>query len=247
MGFDATRDSATARQFIGYMPEHDCLPTDMVATEFVAHMARMSGLPRTAARERTADSLRHVGLYEERYRQIRGFSTGMKQRVKLAQAIVHDPRLLLLDEPTNGLDPTGREEMLDLIERTGRVFGIAILMASHLLSEIERICDHVVVLDGGHLLRSAAIGEYTARNQVLAVEVESGAEALAGALASRGLRVTHVGRLVLVETDGDRPHDAVRDAVVELDLSLLRVEQQRRSLEDVFRTPQEAGAGHAGQ
>ena len=94
------------------MPEHDCLPPDLTAAEFVTHMARISGLPRTAARERASEALRHVGLYEERYRQIGGYSTGMKQRVKLAQALVHDPDLLLLDEPTNGLDPAGRDAML---------------------------------------------------------------------------------------------------------------------------------------
>ena len=107
----ATR-APTIRQFVGYMPETDCLPPDVTATDFVSHMARMSGLPASAARERTAEVLRHVGLYEERYRAIGGYSTGMKQRVKLAQALVHGPRLLLLDEPTNGLDPAGRDEML---------------------------------------------------------------------------------------------------------------------------------------
>ena len=105
------------------------------------HMGRMSGLPASASRERTAEVLRHVGLYEERYRPIGGYSTGMKQRVKLAQALVHDPKLLLLDEPTNGLDPAGRDEMLDLVRRTGTEFGIAVVVASHLLGEIERVCD----------------------------------------------------------------------------------------------------------
>ena len=110
--------------------------------------------PTTAARERTADTLRHVGLYEERYRPIGGYSTGMKQRVKLAQALVHDPQLVLLDEPTNGLDPAGRDDMLGLIRRIGTEFGISVLVTSHLLGELERVCDHVVVIDGGRLLRS---------------------------------------------------------------------------------------------
>src|SRR3990172_10114297 len=133
------------------MPEHDCLPLDISGSDFVNHMARLSGLPRAAARERTADVLRHVGLFEERYRPMGGYSTGMRQRVKLAQALVHDPRLLLLDEPTNGLDPSGRDEMLGLIERTGTEFGIAIIVASHLLGEIERVCDHLVAIEGGRL------------------------------------------------------------------------------------------------
>lgn len=149
LGYDVVREGTTLRQFVGYMPEHDCLPGDVSATEFVAHMAQINGLPRSAARERTAETLRHVGLFEERYREIRGYSTGMKQRVKLAQALVHDPRILFLDEPTNGLDPAGRDEMLDLVRRTGTEFGISIIMASHLLGEIERVCEHLVVIDGG--------------------------------------------------------------------------------------------------
>ncbi|MCK9518785.1 MAG: ABC transporter ATP-binding protein, partial [Dehalococcoidia bacterium] len=149
LGLDVVAQGPELRQFVGYMPEHDCLPLDMTATDFVSHMAQISGLPRTAARERTAETLRHVGLFEERYREMRGYSTGMKQRVKLAQALVHDPRLMLLDEPTNGLDPAGRDEMLDLVRRTGREFGIAIVMSSHLLGEIERVCDHLVVIEAG--------------------------------------------------------------------------------------------------
>ncbi|MCE0447780.1 ABC transporter ATP-binding protein [Streptomyces tricolor] len=154
-GLDVATEGAAIRERVGYMPEHDCLPPDVSATEFVVHMARMSGLPPAAARERTADTLRHVGLYEERYRPIGGYSTGMKQRVKLAQALVHDPQLVFLDEPTNGLDPVGRDEMLGLIRRIHTDFGISVLVTSHLLGELERTCDHVVVIDGGKLLRPA--------------------------------------------------------------------------------------------
>ena len=156
LGLDVATDGAEIRALVGYMPEHDCLPPDVSATEFVVHMGRMSGLPYPAARERAADTLRHVGLDEERYRPIGGYSTGMKQRVKLAQALVHDPRLVLLDEPTNGLDPASRDDMLALIRRIGTDFGIAVLVTSHLLGELERISDHVVVIDGGRLLRSSA-------------------------------------------------------------------------------------------
>ena len=202
---DATRGSARVfdldvatqglaiRQLVGYMPEHDCLPPDISATEFVNHMARMSGLPRASARERTADVLRHVGLFEERYRPMGGYSTGMKQRVKLAQALVHDPRLLLLDEPTNGLDPAGRDEMLDLIHRTGTEFGIAIIMASHLLGEIERVCDFLVAIDAGRLLRAAALGTFTQHTGTLIVEVDErpgGAGTTAGRAAARACAST---------------------------------------------------------
>jgi ABC-2 type transport system ATP-binding protein len=235
LGFDVATQGTELRQFVGYMPEHDCLPGDVSATEFVAHMARMSGLPRAAARERTAETLRHVGLFEERYREIRGYSTGMKQRVKLAQALVHDPRLLLLDEPTNGLDPAGRDDMLDLVRRTGKEFGIAIVMASHLLGEIERVCEYLVVIDGGHLLRSGPITGFTERTQVLAVEVESGAPQLVERLTRAGLVVKEEGRLVLVGTAEGPPYDLIRDTVVDLGIGLVRMEQRRQALEDLFR------------
>ena len=187
------------------MPEHDCLPPDMTATDFVSHLALISGLPRSAARERTAEVLRHVGLYEERYRAIGGYSTGMKQRVKLAQALVHDPRLLLLDEPTNGLDPAGRDEMLELIQRTGTEFGIAVIVASHLLGEIERVCDHLVAIEGGKLLRSAPLGSFTERTGTLAVEVEEGRDALAARLTARGSATSSVdGSAVLVDLVDER-------------------------------------------
>jgi ABC-2 type transport system ATP-binding protein len=235
LGMDVVREASSIRKVVGYMPEHDCLPPDVSATEFVTHMARISGLPRSAARERTAEVLRHVGLYEERYRQIGGYSTGMKQRVKLAQALVHDPKLLLLDEPTNGLDPVGRDEMLDLIKRTGNDFGIAVVVASHLLGEIEQVCSYLLAIDAGRLLRAAPITTFTARTPVLAVEVEEGADRLAAALAGRGFKTRAEEGCVLVALEDDALYDAVRDTVAELDLPLVRIEQERRRLEDLFR------------
>jgi len=235
LGYDVRTEGTTLRRFVGYMPESDCLPPDTTATDFVGQMARLSGLPKAAARERAAEVLRHVGLYEERYRAIGGYSTGMKQRVKLAQALVHDPRLLLLDEPTNGLDPAGRDEMLALVQRTGTEFGIAVLVASHLLGEIERVCDFLVAIDAGKLVRAAPLREFTERTGTLAVEVEEGAAGLAAALVGAGLSATVEGRTVLVELQDDRPWDLVRDTVAELDLPLVRIEQRRRGLEELFR------------
>ncbi len=234
LGHDVATDGARLRRSVGYMPESDCLPPDSSATDFVTQMGRWSGLPASAARERAAEVLRHVGLYEERYRQIGGYSTGMKQRVKLAQALVHDPRLLLLDEPTNGLDPAGRDEMLALVRRTGTEFGIAVVVASHLLGEIERVCDFLVAIDAGRLLRAAPLGAFTERTGALAVEVEDNAAALATALTAAGLRVTVDGRTVLVELGDDQQYDAVRDAVAELGLPLVRMQRRRHGLEDLF-------------
>lgn len=245
-GFDVATQGPTLRRFVGYMPEHDCLPPDVSATEFVSHMAQINGLPRAAARERTAEVLRHVGLFEERYRAIGGYSTGMKQRVNLAQALVHDPRLLMLDEPTNGLDPAGRDEMLDLIRRIGSDFQMSILMSSHLLGEIERVCDHLVVIDAGRLMRSDSISSFTEQEQVLALEVDSKQEELVDRLAAKGLEASVDGRLILVAIDGSAPYDLVRDEIVDLGIGLLRLEQRRHSLEDLFRVENEEGAGSDG-
>jgi ABC-2 type transport system ATP-binding protein len=235
LGFDVATQGPQLRQFVGYMPEHDCLPPDVSATDFVIHMARINGLPPAAARERTAETLRHVGLFEERYRAIGTYSTGMKQRVKLAQALVHDPRLLMLDEPTNGLDPAGRDEMLDLIRRIGSDFGISMLMSSHLLGEIERVCDSLVVIDAGRLMRSDTIASFTASKQVLAVEVDERQEELKQRLEAKGLEVRQDGQMLLISLNGNEPYDLVRDAVVDLGVGLLRLEQGRHRLEDLFR------------
>src|ERR671915_1927308 len=172
LGLDVGKNGGQIREQIGYMPQHECLSPDMSATEVVVHIARISGLPATAARERAADTLRHVGLYEERYRPIGGYSTGMRQRVKLAQALVHDPELVFLDEPTNGLDPLGRDEMLALIRRIGTEFGIAVLVTSHLLGELERTSDNIVVIDAGRLLRASSTAEFTQTTGSLTVEVQ---------------------------------------------------------------------------
>ena len=245
MDLDVKTEGTTIRQFVGYMPEYDCLPPDTSATDFVTHMARMSGLPKAAARERTAEVLRHVGLYEERYRAIGGYSTGMKQRVKLAQALVHGPRLLLLDEPTNGLDPAGRDEMLALVRRTGTEFGIAVIVASHLLGEIERTCDFLVAIDAGRLLRAAPLGSFTERTGVLAVEVEEGADGLAAALVGRGLQAVADGRTVLLGVAEEAQYNIVRDSIADLGLALVRLEQRRQSLEDLFRDDVPATAAGA--
>jgi len=241
LDLDSATQGERIRELVGYMPEHDCLPPDVSATEFVAHMARVSGLPSGAARERTADVLRHVGLYEERYRPIGGYSTGMKQRVKLAQSLVHDPSVLFLDEPTNGLDPAGRDEMLALIERIGREFGIAVIVASHLLGEIERVAGWLVAIDSGRLLRTASLSSFTERTGQLLVETEEEADPLAARLGARGIAARADGRTVIVEiaaaAEGEYAiYDAVRDEAVALGLPLIRIEHRRHQLEDLFRT-----------
>jgi ABC-2 type transport system ATP-binding protein len=161
----------------------------------------------------------------------------MKQRVKLAQALVHDPRLVLLDEPTIGLDPEGRDEMLRLIRRIGTEFGIAVIVSSHLLSEIERVCDHLVEIEDGRLVRSEAMTALTALTRVLAIEVDGDNAPLADRLRERGVTVRRSGRLLLVPRDQDTLLDLVRDSVVDLGLGLVRLQQSRRRLEELFHSP----------
>ena len=234
-------DRQAIRRLVGYMPEHDCLPPDMSATEFVTWLARCSGFPPSAARERAAEVLRHVGLFEERYRPMGGYSTGMAQRVKLAQALVHDPALLILDEPTNGLDPAGRDDMLALIERTGREFGISVVVSSHLLGELERICDGVVLIDTGRLIRAERLGVLTGVTSTLIVEIDGDADAFARALGVLGVQATADRQSVLVtvpdstdERSERAAFDAVRDVAVQRQAALLRMERRRGHLEDLF-------------
>jgi len=245
LGYDTATEGASVRALVGYMPEHDCLPADVSASDLVVHLGQMSGLPYAAARERASDVLRHVGLAEERYRPIGGYSTGMKQRVKLAQALVHDPRLVLLDEPTNGLDPSARDDMLSLVRRIGTDFGIAVPVTSHLLGELERISDSIVVLDGGRLLQSSATADLLHATGSLLVEVQGRPDAdrlLGQALVDAGLAARPAGgRLIEVDVRDEHTPDQVRDLTVDLGLGLVRMQERHHRIEDVFR---QGGAGH---
>ena len=245
LGHDVATEGSRIRALVGYMPEHDCLPADVSASDLVIHLGQMSGLPYPSARERASDVLRHVGLAEERYRPIGGYSTGMKQRVKLAQALVHDPRLVLLDEPTNGLDPGSRDDMLGLVRRIGTEFGIAVLVSSHLLGELERISDHVVVLDAGRLLRSSATTDFLHATGSLLVEVQGRPDAdrlLGQALVDAGLQARPAGRLVEVDVLDAQTYDVIRDTAADLGLGLVRLQERHHRIEDVFR---EGAAGSA--
>ncbi|GAB95487.1 putative ABC transporter ATP-binding protein [Kineosphaera limosa NBRC 100340] len=247
LGFDIASESAQIRRLVGYMPEHDCLPPDVSASDFVVHLGRMSGLPAAVARERAADVLRHVGLAEERYRPMGGYSTGMKQRAKLAQALVHDPRLVFLDEPTNGLDPAARDDMLRLVRRIGHDFGIAVVVTSHLLGELERVSDHVIVLDGGRLLRASATSEFLEGTGGLLIEVLGGLEdrdAMVGALSAAGLTCQPRGAMIGLDPapQGFPVHDLIRDTAASLDLGLVRIQADHRRLEDVFADRPDTGS-----
>jgi ABC-2 type transport system ATP-binding protein len=221
-------ENVAVRARVGYMPEHDCLPSEVSAAEFLTHMAEVSGLPPDVARTRAADTLRHVGLFEERYRAIGGYSTGMKQRVKLCQALVHDPAFVFLDEPTAGLDPAGREEMLMLIRKTHREFGISVLFSSHLMADVERTCDRIVVLQGGRVVRSGEVAQFIMETEKVFIEVDTNREALVSALERRGVVVTPEGAGLTVQGTATSVFDQVRDALVEAEAP------RRRELTELF-------------
>jgi ABC-2 type transport system ATP-binding protein len=232
-GVDVAADPIGVRSRLGYMPEHDCLPLDQTAADVVATFGELSGLPPRAARQRASDVLDLVGLDEARFRPVGGFSTGMRQRTKLAQAIVADPELVLLDEPTAGLDPMGREEMLALVARLGGL-GISVLLATHLLDDVQQVCDHVVMLDGGRLVVSGATGSLLERTGLLSVDVGTDRDGLIARLAAKGLQAVADQGLVEVTVQGDEDIDVVRDAVADLGLPLHRMTTRLTSLDEVF-------------
>jgi ABC-2 type transport system ATP-binding protein len=232
LGMDTQTQTIDIRSTVGYMPEGPCLPLDQTAADFLVYAAGTAGLPKRAARQRASDVLTLVGLNEERFRYLGDFSTGMKQRAKLAQAIVHDPKLVFLDEPTSGLDPSGREEMLNLIERLGS-FGIDVVVSSHVLRDIERTCDWVLMLDEGTLLHAGPIGGQQTKGTVL-LELIDDPQPVVTALAGVGASVTTRGRTMEVSLPDGDVYDAIRDAVVRTGASIRRLDGAGGTLEDMF-------------
>ena len=234
MGADARNPEARTR--IGYMPEHDCLPPNQSAANFLTHMAEVSGIPPSRSRALAADTLRHVGLFEERYRPIGGYSTGMKQRVKLAQTLVHDPVLILLDEPTAGLDPTGRTEMLNLIRRIAREFGISVVLSTHLMQDVERACDNIVLLNAGRVKESSDVASLTEETEFIYVEVANNRDRFSAELADRDIEHTSEGVAISIPDVDDAKFDAIRDSLVASEARLVRMGPRQRGLIDLFRT-----------
>ncbi len=237
LGLDPVRAGAEVRERVGYSPEHHTLPPDTTAQDLVRHIAEVHGLPPREATGRASDALWQVGLGEERFRPIGTMSTGQRQRVKLAQAIAHDPHLVLLDEPTDGLDPVQRDDMLALIRRVGTEFGIDIILSSHLLEEVERLCDDAIILGAGRVVAAGAIAELTGADRGLLVEVDDRPAELADALTRRGLIVERDGHRLVVTAavpDRDSLYPVVRDALVATGSGLRRLTNRTVSLEDVF-------------
>jgi ABC-2 type transport system ATP-binding protein len=234
-GIDVATDPVGVRARIGYMPEHDCLPTDQSAADAVAMLGELSGLPSGTARRRASEVLDLVQLDEARFRPIGGYSTGMKQRAKLAQALVAGPQLVLLDEPTAGLDPGGRDEMLALVKRVADL-GVPVIMATHLLDDVASICEHVLVLDGGLLVSDSSVQSLQTKTSSVTVDVgPEGRATLLASLAEAGLTGTSTEEgAVEVTLDDDNALDLLRDIAAQRGLPLFRLSSRRTSLDDIF-------------
>jgi ABC-2 type transport system ATP-binding protein len=234
-GLDPRFEPLEVRRRIGYMPEVDCHISGMTASAFVAFAGELSGLPRDEAISRSHEVLYYVGLGEARYRTLDTYSTGMKQRVKLAQALVHDPDLLLLDEPTNGLDPQGREEMLLLIRDVAKRRQMSLILCSHLLHDVERVCERVIVLSQGRIAASGTIAELTGpRRSVYDVRFKGEATAFLTDMKDLGCdwRESEDGYRLFIE-EGKGPELIFRTAR-ECGVQVRHLRPGAESLEDVF-------------
>ena len=236
-------DGIPVRERTGYMPEHDCLISDMTGIGLVSYMGRVSGLDAGTAMSRAHDVLQFVGVEEERYRKVAEFSTGMKQKVKLAQAMVHDPQLYIFDEPTTGLDPRGRTEMLSLVGKIAASQGRNVILSSHLLPDVESICKYVIILDGGHQLAAGSLSKLLSGAQDrLRVDVRGDRDAFlrtlreAGVDAQTGPTGIHVPRTRGVESEVFR-------AAVSSGAEVRYMGAEIRSLEELFLELVEAHPG----
>jgi ABC-2 type transport system ATP-binding protein len=192
LGQDLTKAGAGLRRAIGYMPEADALIPGLRGAEYVALAGELYGMPRREAQRRAHEVLTYLELEDARYRRLEEYSTGMKQRLKLAQALVHDPPVLLLDEPTSGLDPSGREAMLQLLLALAREHGKSFLLSTHLLGDVERVCDTVVILHQGQLLLQGSVAELRMRRQDrYRLQVQGQTAAFLEELRLEGVRIIH--------------------------------------------------------
>ena len=244
LGLDPTSDGPELRAHIGYGPERNVFPDDFRAYDYVRHLAEVKGLPRDEARSRASDSLFLVGLGEERFRALGTMSTGQRQRVKLAQAIAADPRLIVLDEPTDGLDPVQRDDMLEIIVQINRGFGIDVILSSHVLEEVERVCDHVVALAEGTLIAQGSMADLAGASggiDLELVQIDDRPEAIDDVVRSLITAGAAVQRSGAVLSIGGKPDDDLFDlasaSVASAGARIRRLGQHRRTLDDIFSFP----------
>jgi len=238
LGLDIVEAGNAIRQKVGLMPEQDCHIPGMTAVQFVAYAGELAGMPASQALRRAHEVLDYCGLGEARYRNVETYSTGMKQRIKLAQALVHGPKLLLLDEPTNGLDPAGREDMLELVRSVSHGKGLNVLVSSHLLPDIERVCDRVIVVMKGELKAQGTIKDLKKiEGQPIDIELRELCPGFVSALQSKGASVMLPKRTTYRIQMPGLPEDAaqiVMQVAKDSGAQIRGFVQAERSLEDAF-------------
>lgn len=235
-GKDIRHEAKDIRTLIGYMPERDAFIANLTCVHFVRLMAELSGLPSEAALERAHEALFYVGLGEARYRQLGSYSLGMKQLAKLAQAIVHGPRLIFLDEPTNGLDPPARNRMLELIREVRDSGKASVVLSSHLLHDVEECCDEILILKDGHIAANLNLEEERRANkQFVEMETRNGTQAFVDAIGRLGCEYaeTDFQKLKIVMTNGMEVRDLYKIAA-EQNVQIRRLNYKRDSLADIF-------------
>ena len=249
LGLDSHKDSKALRALVGYMPETDAFIAKMTGVRFVRYMAELSGLPPEQAMERAHEAFVYVGLGEARYRAVGTYSLGMKQLTKLAQAIVHGPKLLILDEPTNGLDPPARKRFIELICEIREASDICLLLSSHLLRDVEETCDQVLILRDGRIASICNLAEERSANRKFLEMETSGAEpAFASALESLGCECAlfENGRMKVVLPDTVEIRDVYKVAA-ERGVQIRRMNHRRDSLQDIFLNAMEHSGGMNGR
>ena len=236
LGYDIRLEQLRIRRYVGYMPEDDCLIPGMDAVTFTAHFGEISGMPRQEAMKRAHDVLFYVGLGESRYRLLESYSAGMKQRLKLAQAIVHDPKLLFLDEPTSNLDPQGRKEILELIRDISAKKDIQVLISSHILSDIEAVCSDVIILNKGQLAAQGQLSELRALDyRLYEVRIKGESGGFVGRLEELGCRVQETAdNLLKVYMPAEMDARRILAAAEEEKIQVRHFVRSQTSLEDFF-------------
>ena len=234
LGFDIRTQGDQIRQRIGYMPEYDALNPNMDAIHQVRYSGELIGMNPNVALQRAHQALEYVGLGEQRYREVSTFSTGMKQATKLACALIHDPALIIADEPSNGLDAQAREFMLNTLETTVNQGQRSVLMASHLMDDVERVCDNIVLLHKGKLAAQGKIEDLKAIDKEVEIHVWGSPGKMEETLTDRGLKVRREGRVMRVGHNGDETYNQILQAAADIGTQVRRMHDHEASLEDLF-------------
>jgi len=234
LGYDVRTQGNLIRQNIGYMPEYDALNPNMDAIHQVKYSGELIGMNPAVALQRAHQALDYVGLGEQRYREVESFSTGMKQATKLACALIHDPQLIIADEPSNGLDAKAREFMLNTLEITVNEGQRSVLMASHLMDDVERVCENIVLLHKGKLAAQGKIEDLKAIDKEVEIHVWGSAGKMEETLKDRGMKVRREGRVMRIGHTGDDTYDSILQAAADVGTQVRRMHDHEATLEDLF-------------